>query len=301
MGSWFIWSDVKDGLAAHSHAAAPLALEAGVKLASLISCHPAGAFADAADGDFRWMHYLSFHGSMISVHCGHVKRYVSPRAFLVLVFGADVALGDGGLVAFLDDLHSLDETFVAAVIGHLAELEHLARLDVALIVSAQQPKHGVDKGPRVVIFGEALDVFFHHRYAVLDRVAVAVDAVDPEGQTQGAVGGGERVAALVVPCESEYLGFHLQHGIEVAEDRILDRLESLAHLPELGNGGANLVIDHVRILAALALALGCSLLLFVLGFPSLVTLPLFGGHLYLFHNGLFIGVDIMLARWCKAL
>ncbi len=231
---------------------------------------------------------------MISVHCGHVKRYVSPRAFLVLVFGADVALGDGGLVAFLDDLHSLDETFVAAVIGHLAELEHLARLDVALdrLGSAAEARR-VDKGPRVVIFGEALDVFFHHRYAVLDRVAVAVDAVDPEGQTQGAVGGGERVAALVVPCESEYLGFHLQHGIEVAEDRILDRLESLAHLPELGNGGANLVIDHVRILAALALALLRGSFLFVLGFPCLVTLPLFSGHCNLFHTFTFYGVVVM--------
>ena len=54
-----------------------------------------------------------------------------------------------------------------------------------LPVAAQQTEHGVDKGLGRVVLGEALDVALHHRDAVLDSVAVAVDGVHPEDHPQG--------------------------------------------------------------------------------------------------------------------
>ena len=47
------------------------------------------------------------------------------------VLGADKLLGDGGLISLLDGPHALKEPLVAAVLGHPAQLEHAAGLDVA--------------------------------------------------------------------------------------------------------------------------------------------------------------------------
>lgn len=56
----------------------------------------------------------------ISVHIGHAEGYVTPCAFVVPVLGADIFLGYGRLITLLDDAHAVDESLVAAVVGHLA-------------------------------------------------------------------------------------------------------------------------------------------------------------------------------------
>lgn len=50
----FIRSDVQCHLAAYGYPAAAFALKASVEFAFFISGHPAGSFADPAEGDLGW-------------------------------------------------------------------------------------------------------------------------------------------------------------------------------------------------------------------------------------------------------
>lgn len=90
-----------------------------------------------------------------------------------------------------------------------------------------------------------------------------------------------RWLSLVSPSTS---CFHLQDGVEIAEDGILHTLELLAHRYQLRNGVGHFLIHHGSIVLALLLALlgGNALLLTLL--PGVVLLKFLLGHFYFFHN-----------------
>ena len=132
--------DVECHPATHGHSAATLAPGAspeGRKCGIIAGFYAHRAFAPLADGYFGRFGQIPFHSFSLLVDIGHAERDVTPCALVVFVLGTDELFGDSGLVGLLDDFHSFEELFVAAVLGHLAELEHTACLDVALAVTTQ--------------------------------------------------------------------------------------------------------------------------------------------------------------------
>lgn len=72
----FIRSDVQCHLAAYGYPAAALALKASVEFAFFIPGHPAGAFADPAEGDLGRSCYFAFHAAPSSF-LGSTKKVSS--------------------------------------------------------------------------------------------------------------------------------------------------------------------------------------------------------------------------------
>ena len=112
-----------------------------------------------------------------SLYFRHAQRDDLPGSAIVAVFSADILLGLGRLVALLDDTYTLDESLVARLFGHFAQLQHAACLEGALLVARQEAQHRIDQGAAVLVLGHALDI-------LLDQMSVPQRVEDQENDPE---------------------------------------------------------------------------------------------------------------------